>query len=67
MLHVLLRSLPLLAQGPAPRRALGAIVPLGGRWPRCSPDISHKHLREPGHGALKTQTALAQSMTEIAR
>lgn len=55
VLHVLLRNLPLLAQGPAPRRALGAHVPLGGHWPRCTPDISRKHLKEPGHGALKTQ------------
>lgn len=65
--HVLLLSLLLLAQGSAPHRALGAHIPLGGHWPRCSPDISHKQLREPGHGALKTQTVLAQSTTEIAR
>lgn len=67
MLLVLLRSLPLLAQGPAPCRALGAHVPLRGHWPRCSSDISRKCLREPGHGALKTQTVLAQNMTAIAR
>lgn len=67
VLLVLLRSLPLLAQGPAPCRALGAHVPLGGHRHRCSSDISHKCLREPGHGALKTQTVLAQNMTTIAR